>query len=66
MQRISKTVILSMCVLEEVDDWQRKQSIKFTFGISFQVSGLGLGSAGDESALAFYFCILHRAGGGIL
>lgn len=55
MQRISKTVILSMCILEKVDDWQRKQSIKFTFGISFQVSGLGLGSAGRPICPSFLF-----------
>lgn len=46
---------------------QRNQSIKFTFGISFQVSGLELGSPGRRiSPSLLFLCLPHRAGGGIL
>lgn len=58
---------LPVCILKEVDDLQRNQSVKFTFGISFQVSGLELGSPGRRiSPSLLFLCLPHRAGGGIL
>lgn len=57
---------LPVCVLKEVDDLQRNQSVKFTFGISFQVSGLGLGSPGRRISQLTVSVSSHRAGGGIL
>lgn len=56
-----------MCILEEVDDLQRNQSIKFTFGISLEISGVGLRSPGKRiSPSLLFLCLPHRVGGGIL
>lgn len=66
-KELLRPVTLPVCVLKEVDDLQRNQTVKFTFRISFQVSGLGLGSPGRRiSPSLLFLCLPHRVGGGIL
>lgn len=68
MKWISKILWhFSVCILEKVDDLQRNQSIKFTLGISFHISCLGLSSTERRiSPTLLFLCLPHRVGGGIL